>query len=116
MQKNLSYYITRLLVITLLIILYIVLVDPFQVSYCMDSVQESILIVKNEISTIQQGIATCTDQIDSAEYTNEQEAQILQHKQNLLNQRRACMEALSRLREVENKYLNAKVMISSLNK
>lgn len=116
MKKNLLHYFTKLLVISLLIALYVTLVDPFQVSYCMDNIQETILLVKNEISTIQQGISTCTDQIDSAEFTNEQEAQILEHKRDLINKRRACMEALAVLRDTENEYLNAKVEVSSLKK
>lgn len=112
-NRNLLHYIVIILVVTLLVGLYIVLVDPIQVSYCMDGIQENILSTKDQIYEIQQNILKCDDMLDSAEFTNEQESQISKHKLDLIDKRKSCMESLAKLRELENEYVNAKVVIAN---
>lgn len=112
-NRNLLHYIIIILVVTLLVGLYIVLVDPIQVSYCMDGIQENILSIKDEIYKIQQNILNCDRMIDSAEFTNEQESQISNYKLDLINKRKSCMESLAKLRQLESEYVNAKVVIAN---
>jgi len=112
-NKNLSKYIIAALVFTLLFALYIVLFDPFAVCYCMDDVQEKIELIKEHISKVQNEIRLCNHDLDSGVLSKEEYANISQNKAELVAQRKNLMEYLGKFRDLENSYINAKVIINS---
>lgn len=111
--RNLSYYINIILVITVLVTLYIILVEPFEVSYCMGQVQENIELIKQEISKVQSEIRLCNHDLDSGVLSKEEYAEISDYKADLTNRRKNYMEYLGKFRDLENKYVYAKLVITS---
>lgn len=112
-NRDLFYYIGFVLAITLLLALYIGLVDPFEVCYCMDEVQEKIEIIKQEISKVQNEIRLCNHDLDSGVLSQEEHAEISDYKADLTNRRKNFMDYLGKFRELESKYVDAKVVITS---
>ena len=112
-NKNLSKYIIAALAFTLLFALYTVLFDPFAVCYCMDDVQEKIELIKEHISKVQNEIKLCNHDLNSGVLSKEEYAKITQDKAELIAQRKNLMEYLGKFRDLENSYLNAKVIINS---
>ena len=112
-KRNILRYIVMALVISWLIALYIALVQPFEVCYCMDGVQENIIMLKQEIAKVQNELKLCNHDLKSGVLSAEEFKEISDYKADLTKTRQNYMEYLGKFRELETRYLNAEIVVSN---
>ena len=75
--------------------------------------KEKIELIKEHISKVQNEIKLCNHDLNSGVLSKEEYAKITQDKAELIAQRKNLMEYPGKFRDLENSYLNAKVIINS---